>query len=122
MPKRPYILALVCYMAIPAALIAGARLHELIDPEMARGHADYARNYHWLEMARLGVLARAGGLALVLWAACCHLVLASRERSWRWLALAAAGPIGFSVIAGLRDRSPARRDRSQRFIGNLRAH
>jgi len=67
MPKYRYLLALACYVLIPAVLVAGARLSFLIDPEMARGHADYVRDYRFLELARAGALMAAGGLALVLW-------------------------------------------------------
>ena len=67
MPKRQYILAIICYLLIPVILIAGAGLFRLIDPEMARGHADYVRDYRLLEMVRLGALMATGGLALVLW-------------------------------------------------------
>ena len=45
MPKRQYILAVVCYLLIPAVVIASGVLFRLIDPEMARGSADYVRNY-----------------------------------------------------------------------------
>ena len=37
MPKRHYVMALACYLAIPAVVIAGAGLSRLIDPEMAPG-------------------------------------------------------------------------------------
>ena len=66
MPKGRYVLALVCYLSIPAVVICGAGLFALIDPEMARGHADYARDYRLLDMARIGVLWASAGLALVL--------------------------------------------------------
>jgi hypothetical protein len=122
MPKRQSVLALVCYLSIPVVVIAGARLFSLIDPEMARGHANYARDYQWLELTRRGVLMAAAGLALVLWIACCYLVLKSRHRSLRWLLLSAAGPFGFSVIAALEDRAPAPGDLYQRFIRNLKTH
>ena len=122
MPKRLYVLALVCYLAIPAVVIAGAGIFRLIDPEMARGRADYVRSYQLLEWVRTGMLMAAAGLALVLWIACCYLVLTSRQRSLRWLSLAVAGPFGFSVIAALEDRSPAPGDRYQRFIRNLRTY
>jgi len=121
-PKRLYVLALVCYLAIPAVVIAGAGIFRLIDPEMARGRADYVRSYQLLEWVRTGMLMAAAGLALVLWIACCYLVLTSRQRSLRWLSLAVAGPFGFSVIAALEDRSPAPGDRYQRFIRNLRTY
>lgn len=122
MPKRHYVQAIACYLAIPAAMFAGAALAGLIDPEMARGRADYARDYRLLELVKTGVVAAAAGVMLVLWGATCYLVLTSRQRSLRWLPLAAAGPFGFIVIALLGDRSPAPDDRYQQFIGKLKLY
>ena len=73
MPKRHYVLALACYLSMPPVLIAGGGLFRLIDPEMARSHADYVRDYRLLELARLGALMAAAGLVLVLWASTCYL-------------------------------------------------
>ncbi|MDP2824798.1 MAG: hypothetical protein Q8O52_19215 [Sulfuritalea sp.] len=81
MSKRQYVLALGCYLAIPVVIFAGAGLSRLIDPEMARSHADYVRDYRLLELARTTVLAAAAGVALVLWMSTCYLVLNSRRRS-----------------------------------------
>ena len=120
MPNRRYVLAIVCYLAIPAVMLAGAAMTSLIDPEMARSHADYARGFRLLEQAKTAVLAAAAGLMLVLWGATCYLVLKSRRRSLAWLALAAAGPFGFIVIALLTDLSPTPDDRYQQFIGRLK--
>lgn len=122
LPRRHHLLAIVCYLAIPVVIIAGAALASLIDPEMARSHADYTRDYHLLELAKTGVVAAAAVLMLVLWAATCYLVLKSRQRSLRWLALAAAGPFGFIVIALLGDRAPAPDDLYQQFIGKLKLY
>jgi len=122
LPKRLYLLALVCYLSIPAVVICGAGVFQLIDPEMARGRATYVRDYQVLNLARIGVLWAAAGLAGVLWVACCYLVLTSRHRSLRWLSLAAAGPLGFSVIATLEDRSPAPGDLYQRVITKLKTY
>ena len=122
MPKRHYVMALACYLSIPAVLIAGAGLFRLIDPELARGHADYVRDYRLLELARTGALLATAGLALVLWASTCYLVLKSRQRSLRWLLPAAAGPFGFIVIAMLEDRSPAPDDLYQQFIRKLKMY
>jgi hypothetical protein len=47
-PKKQYALAVVCYLSIPAVVIASGVLFRLIDPEMARGSADYVRNYRLL--------------------------------------------------------------------------
>src|SRR5262249_13686834 len=89
---------------------------------MARGHADYVRNYHLLKLIRTAALMAIAGFACLLWILCCYFVLKSRERSWGWLAFAAAGPFGFPVIAGLRDRSPAPDDFYQQFICNLKIY
>jgi len=120
--KRHYILAIVCYLLIPVAVVAGAAAHQLIAPEMARFHADYTRRYQLLDRTRTGLLMASWALACALWVACCSLVLESRQRSRRWLSLAAAGPFGFSVIAALEDRAPAPRDLYQRFITSLKTY
>jgi hypothetical protein len=122
MPKRQYILAIVCYLLIPAVVIASGVLLRLIDPEMARGSADYVRNYRLLELARTGALMTLAGLALALWAFTCFLVLKSRQRSLWWLLLAAAGPFGFIVIAMLADRAPVSYDLYQQFIRKLKLY
>src|SRR5262249_20401403 len=120
--KRHYILAIVCYLLIPVAVVAGAAAHQLIDPEMARFPADYPRRYQFLDRTRTGLLMASWPLACALWVACCFLVLESRQRSRRWLSLAAAGPFRFSVIAALEDRAPAPRDLYQRFITSLKTY
>jgi hypothetical protein len=122
MPKRHYVMALACYLSIPVVLIASAGLFNLIDPEWARGHADYVRDYRLLELVRQGTLIAAAGLTLALWASTCYLVLESRQRSMGWLSLAAAGPLGFMFIAMLEDRSPAPNDLYQQFIRKLKLY
>ena len=49
-------------------------------------------------------------------------MLKSRRRSLRWLSLAAAGPVGFSVIAALEDRAPVPGDLYQQVIRNLKTY
>jgi hypothetical protein len=119
---RPYATAVVCYLAIPVVVIGGVALSRLIDPELALRTANYGRNFRLLEMVRQGVLLSAAGLAVVLWATACYLVLRSRQRSPLWLLLAAAGPFGFVFIAMLGDRSAAPGDAYQRFISKLRVY
>ena len=68
------------------------------------------------------MVSAAASLACLLWVGCCYLVLKARQRSLRWLALAAAGPFGFSVIAALEDRSPASSDRYQHVIRRLKTY
>ena len=121
-PKRQYILAVVCYLLIPAVVIASGVLFRLIDPEMARGSADYVRNYRLLESVRTCALMAMAGLVLALWVLTCYLVLKSRQRSLGWLLLAAAGPFGFIVIAMLEDRAPASHDLYQQLIRKLKLY
>lgn len=118
-PKRRYLLAIACYVAIPVVIIAGGALHQLIDPEWARGSADYVRNYRVLDMLGQGVLMAASALALVLWLATCIVVLKAHERPVAWLLLAVAGPLGFTFIAMLQDRAPASGDLYQQIIPRL---
>jgi hypothetical protein len=120
MQKRSYVLAIVCYLLIPVIVIAGVAMSQFIDPEMARGHADYARDYRILDLVRMGALMITAGAALVLWIVVCYLVLASRQRSPGWLPLAAAGPFGFIAIAMLKDRAPASGDLYQQFVRKLK--
>ena len=115
MRTRRYGMALACYLAIPAVVIAGVRLSRLIDPELARASADYARNFRLLELAATGALMATAGLALALWVATCYLVLRSRQRSVLWLALAAAGPFGFMFIAMLAQRTLRHKTQKQSF-------
>jgi hypothetical protein len=89
---------------------------------MARGHADYIRNFRLLEIARSSAMVAMAGLVLLLWIACCCLVLKSRQRSLAWLPLSIAGPFGFTVIAALKDHSPSADDLYQDFVGNLKVY
>jgi hypothetical protein len=122
MLKREYLRALVCFLLIPVVAVAIGPLFAFIDPEMARGHANYVRNYRLLELGRTSALVAMAGLVLLLWIACCYLVLRSRQRSPAWLPLSIAGPFGFAVIAALRDLSPLPDDLYQKFIANLKSY
>src|ERR1700752_1323767 len=122
MLKRRYAPALICYLLIPVVLIAGMRLSFLIEPEWARGHADYAFRFWLLDIAQRGVQLATLGVVLALWMAVCYLVLKSRQRSLLWLPLAAAGPFGFIAIAMLQDHAPAPEDLYQRFIRKLKVY
>jgi len=115
-------MGMLCYLAIPVVVITGFRLSLLIDPEMARGSADYARNFRLLQQVATGVVMAAAGVVLVLWVCTCYLVLKFRQRSTLWLALAAAGPFGFITIAMLADHSPAPHESYQQFISKLKLY
>lgn len=121
MPKRKYLLALACFLAIPAVLLAEGVVFRLLDPELARGFSHYTRNYRLIELARTGSTIAAGGVVLILWVATSYLVLKVRHRSAGWLVLAAGGPVGFAGIAMLKDLTPAPGDLYQQFVWKLKA-
>ena len=66
---------------LKGSLLAGGGLFQLINPELARGHSDYTRNYHCLELARMAALMAAAAGALALWLATCMQLLKARQRS-----------------------------------------
>ena len=119
MIKRQSVVALVLYLLIPVVSVLGGMLFSMINPEIAAGHPNYARNFHLLNLLKGGLaLAGAAGV-FVLWLLVCFLVIRSKKRSQLWLFLAAFGPFGLAVLAMLNDREPAETDRYARFVGKL---
>ena len=117
--QRRHVAALVLFLLIPLITILGGILSNLINPEIAAGHPNYVRNYHLLSLLKhlclLGSLAAAG----VLWLLVCLLVIRSKNRSYFWLLLAALGPLGFAVLATLKDRDALEIDRYARFVRTM---
>ena len=50
--KRPYVLAIVYLLTIPAVAVLSGMLINSINPEIAAGHANYERNYRLLSLAK----------------------------------------------------------------------
>ena len=117
--KKQTVVALVLLLLIPIILMAGGLLFSLINPEIAAGHPNYARNYHLLNLVKIASFLASAALAAILWLLACFLVIRSKQRSWLWLFLAALGPIGFAILAMLNDRAPSETDRHARFVRNL---
>jgi hypothetical protein len=119
MAKKQYLLALAAFLFIPAVAIVGGVLFDLINPEIAAGHPNYERNWRWLQLARSSFFFGAMLLNIALWFVTCALVLASKRRTQWWLVLAVLGPLGFAVLAALRDHDPAPQDLYERFARRL---
>ena len=117
--KKQQVVALVLLLLIPAVLMLGGFLFAMINPEIAAGHANYARNFYLLSRLRVAVFFGSGAVAAVLWVLAFLLVIRSKERSPWWLLLAALGPVGLAVLASLNDRVPAETDRHARFVAHL---
>jgi hypothetical protein len=119
MMKKQTLVALVLLLLIPMVLRLGGLLFSLINPEIAAGHPNYARNFHILNLVKLMMMWGSATIAAILWLLACFLVIRSKGRSLLWLFCAALGPFGFAILAMLNDRAPAETDRYARFVRNL---
>src|SRR5262245_177532 len=117
--KKQILAALALLLLIPVALMLGGFLSNLINPEIAAGHPNYARNFHFLSLLKILLFLASVAVAGLLWLLVCFLVIRSKQRSLWWMFLGALGPFGFAVLAMLSDKAPARTDRHARFVHNL---
>jgi len=117
--KKQMVVALVLLLLISVVWMLGGLLFSLINPEIAAGHPNYARNYHLLSLVKIMSMLASTAVVGILWLLACFLVIRSKERSWLWLFLAALGPLGFAILAMLNDRAAAETDRHTRFVRNL---
>jgi hypothetical protein len=120
MIKKQSVAALVLSLLIPLVLALGGLLFSLINPEIAAGHPNYARNYHLLSLLKNMSFWASLACAAVLWLLVCLLVIRSRKRSSFWLFLAALGPFGFAILAMLNDKELAQPDIYTRFVQTMR--
>jgi hypothetical protein len=117
--KKQMVVGLILLSLIPVVVILGGLLFSLINPEIAAGHPNYARNYHLLSLLKITSLLASGAVVAILWLLACLLVIRSKQRSSWWLLLAALGPFGFAILATLNDRVTAETDRHARFVCSL---
>jgi hypothetical protein len=117
--KRQTVVAIVLLLLIPVVLMSGGFLSSMIDPEIAAGHANYARNFQLLNLAKHLLFLGSGAVVGILWLLVCFLVIRSKERSSLWLFFAALGPFGFAILAMLNERATAETDRHARFVRSL---
>jgi hypothetical protein len=122
MMKKQSVLALLLLLLIPVVLMLGGMVSNLINPEIAAGHANYARNYQVLNTLKIMIFLASAACGAVLWMLACLVVIRSKKRSYLWLLLAMLGPFGIAVLAMLRDRAPLETDRYARFVRNLNGY
>jgi hypothetical protein len=122
MMKKQSVVALLLLLLIPVTLMLGGMLSNLIDPETAAGHPNYARNYQLLNTLKILIFLASVAGAAVLWMLACLVVIRSKKRSYLWLLLAVLGPFGLAVLATLSDRAPLETDRYARFVRNLNGY
>jgi hypothetical protein len=119
MIKKQWVMALVLLLLIPVVWALGGMLFNLMNPEIAAGRPHYGHSYQLLGVLKHVTLWASEAGVAGLWLLVCLLVIRSKKRSGLWLFLAALGPLGFAVLAGLNDRAPAEADRYARFVRNL---
>ena len=119
--KKQMAIAIVLLLLIPVVVILGGMAFSLINPEIAAGHPNYARNFHLLTLLKTASFLASGVLIVTLWLLACFLVIRSKDRSWLWLFLAALGPFGFAILVMLNDKAAvtADTDRHTRFVRSL---
>jgi len=117
--KKQWVVAVVLLLLIPVVLVLGGALFSLINPEIAAGHPNYVRNFHWLNLLKKTMMWATAVTVLVLWLLVCLQVIRAKKRSSSWLVLAALGPFGLAILAMLRDRETAETDRYARFVRSL---
>jgi hypothetical protein len=98
MAKRTYVYAVASFLAIPFVVLAGFRLSLSIDPEWARGHADYVRNYQLLDAVRHVLFAGTIAFMVLLWT-----LELKREVAIRVESLMTATPV--ATIVAIQDAS-----------------
>jgi hypothetical protein len=119
MMKKQWVVALVLLLLIPLVFALGGILYNLINPEIAAGHPNYARNYQLLSLLKNLCFFASLAVAGVLWVLACLLVIRSKKRSYLWLLLAALGPLGFAALATLNDRAALVTDSYTQFVRKL---
>jgi hypothetical protein len=118
--RKYYGRSIVALLLIPVVALLASVIFNLIDPEVARGHANYARNFALLGHLRVGVLQAGLLLLIALWLLACHWLVRAKSRHGVWQLLALLGPPGFAVLMALSDRSlPGPGDSYQRQLARV---
>jgi len=120
--KKHYILATVSFLLIPAVAVLGTMLRNSINPEIAAGHPNYARNYRLLDLAKNLFLLAAVLVIMGLWFLTCLFLVKSKRQSYGWLFLGMLGPFGLVILTMLKDNAPALGDLYQQFVGKLKIY
>ncbi|HTN73332.1 MAG TPA: hypothetical protein VMO00_19785 [Methylomirabilota bacterium] len=120
--KRPYVLAIVSFLMIPAVTVLGGLLINSIDPEIAVRFPNYERNYRLLTLVKTLSMLAGLSVIMVLWLLTCFFLIKSKQRSYGWLPLAVLGPFGLIILTMLSDNAPAPGDLYQHFVGKLKIY
>ncbi|HTB98044.1 MAG TPA: hypothetical protein VK716_13610 [Terracidiphilus sp.] len=119
MIKKDSLVALVLVLLIPLLMGVGGAASNWINPELAAGHANYARNFHLLSMLKNSIFFASLAGVVLLWIVACVLILRSKNRSPYWLLLVPFGPFGFAALSMLNERTASDPDRYTVFVRKM---
>ena len=122
MLKRPYILAIVSFLAIPAIFVPAMMLTTFIDPEIALRTSNYERNFQLVTLVKQLCMLTVSLVAMGLWFLACFFLIQSKKQSYIWLPMAALGPFGLIILSMLGDNAPEPEDFYQQFVGKLKIY
>ncbi len=120
--KRPYVLAVVSFLVIPAVTVLAGILINSIDPEIAVRTSNYERNFWLLTQAKNLSMLAVLMVIVSLWFLTCFFLVKSKKRSYGWLPLAMFGPFGLIILTMLSNNASAQGDLYQQFIGKLKIY
>jgi hypothetical protein len=120
--KRPYVLAIVPILMIPAVAVFAGMLINLINPEIAAGYPNYERNFRLLSLAKSFSLLAVLLVVIGLWFLTCFFLIKSKKRSYGWLPLAMLGPFGLIILTLLGANASGPGDLYQQFVGKLKIY
>lgn len=106
MLKRPYIRAIVSFLAIPVIFVPAMMLTTFIDPEIALRTSNYERNFQLVSLVKQLCMLAVSLVAMGLWFLACFFLIQSKKQSYLWLPLAALGPFGIDYPERVRRQCP----------------
>ena len=122
MLKRPYIRAIVSFLAIPVIFVPAMMLTTFIDPEIALRTSHYERNFQLVSLVKQLCMFAVFLVAMGLWFLACFFLIQSKKRSYLWLPLAALGPFGLIILSTFGDNAPEPEDFYRQFVANLKIY
>jgi len=122
MLKKPYILAIVSFLAIPAVFLPAMMLITFIDPEIALRTSNYERNFQLVSVVKQLCMLAVSLVSMGLWFLACFFLIQSKKQSYLWLPLAALRPFGLIILSMLRDNAPEAEDYYQQFVSKLKIY
>src|SRR5438045_8830358 len=106
MTTKQWVVAIVLLLLIPAVLMLGGMIFNLINPEIAAGHPNYERNFHLLSLLKRMTLWVSITVVAVLLMLVFSLVIRATNRSIVWLFHASLLTYWIAILVSLMNDAP----------------